>query len=351
MDKVTLFHVFNREVDVRSIGHNVGGSFGTKFMCWQVQSYAIILSRATLRPSKSCSPKKSTWRTSRSHRLAHPREGRDEKGRNHHRNPGNLVCRHRLLFVHHAMPGAVGAGELMIMIQCPNWDLKNVIVATNRNASGSTRGFGGQELECAFNPTLNLTMEKAGLDPFEVYKKNFVKPGGGYYWRDGVFYDNRGVDFTKAMDEGAKAFGWKEKWKGWLNPTAVNGAKRIGVGVGVHGNADIGEDTAEAYVQLAYTGTATIFLCVAEFGTGQKSNYIKMAARFSRFHRNALKWFRQTRSLLLTNSAPSVPEEPTRSAAPLSTLRKTPKRSFWRWRRRNWARIPRILIRPTALSL
>ncbi len=46
----------------------------------------------------------------------------------------------------------------------------------------------------------------------------------------------------------------------------------------IHGNADIGEDTAEAYVQLGYNGTATIFLCVAEFGTGQKSNYIKMAA-------------------------------------------------------------------------
>jgi xanthine dehydrogenase molybdenum-binding subunit len=173
---------------------------------------------------------------------------------------------------------AVGAGELMIMVQCPNWDLKNVIVATNRSASGSTRGFGGQELECAFNPTLNLAMEKAGLDPFDVYKKNFVKPGGGYYWRDGVFYDNRGVDFTKAMDQGAQLFGWKDKWKGWLKPTTVIGSKRIGVGVAVHGNADIGEDTAEAYVQLGYNGTATIFLCVAEFGTGQKSNYIKMAA-------------------------------------------------------------------------
>ncbi len=121
-------------------------------------------------------------------------------------------------------------------------------------------------------------MEKAGLDPFDVYKKNFVKPGGGYYWRDGEFYENRGVDFTKAMDQGAQLFGWKDKWKGWLTPTAVDGPKRRGVGVAVHGNADIGEDTAEAYVQLGYNGTATIFLCVAEFGTGQKSNYIKMAA-------------------------------------------------------------------------
>jgi xanthine dehydrogenase molybdenum-binding subunit len=111
-----------------------------------------------------------------------------------------------------------------------------------------------------------------------VLKKNYVKPGGGYYWRDGQWYQYRGIDYSTAMDKGAEKFGWKKKWKGWLTPTAVNGSKRIGIGVGVHGNADVGEDAAEAYVQLGYNGTATIFLCVAEHGTGQKSNYAKMAA-------------------------------------------------------------------------
>ena len=52
MDKVTLFHVFNRQFEIRSIGNHVGASFGTKFMCWQVQAYAIILARATGRPVK-----------------------------------------------------------------------------------------------------------------------------------------------------------------------------------------------------------------------------------------------------------------------------------------------------------
>ncbi len=52
MDKVTLFHVFNRQVEIRSIGNHVGGSFGTKIMCWQVQAYAVLLSRATGKPVK-----------------------------------------------------------------------------------------------------------------------------------------------------------------------------------------------------------------------------------------------------------------------------------------------------------
>jgi len=52
IDKVTLFHVFNREVEVRIIGGPCGGSYGSKFMSWQVQSHAVLLSRATGKPVK-----------------------------------------------------------------------------------------------------------------------------------------------------------------------------------------------------------------------------------------------------------------------------------------------------------
>ena len=279
MDKVTLFHVFNRQLEIRSIGHHVGGGFGTKFMCWQVQAYAIILARATGRPVKVMFTKEEHMAsfTLRVGSRVHARVGM--------KKDGSITAIQGTWYVDTGYYSfttqcqvAVGSGELMIMTQCPNWDLKNIIVATNRNASGATRGFGGQELKCSFIPLLDLAMEKAGLDPFDVLKKNFVKPGGGYYWRDGNWYNYRGVDFSKAMDKGAELFGWKDKWKGWLRPSAVNGAKRRGIGVGVHGNADIGEDVAEAYVQLGYNGTATIFLCVAEHGTGQKTNYPRMAA-------------------------------------------------------------------------
>ncbi|MBI5250375.1 MAG: xanthine dehydrogenase family protein molybdopterin-binding subunit [Desulfomonile tiedjei] len=279
MDKGTLFHVFNRQVEIRCIGNHVGGSFGTKIMCWQVQAYAVLLSRATGKPVKVMFTKEEHMAafTLRIGSRIHARVGM--------KKDGTLTAIHGTWYVDSGYYSfttqaqvAVGSGELMIMAQCPNWDLKNIIVATNRNASGSTRGFGGQELKCSFIPILSLAMEKAALDPFEVLKKNYVKPGGGYFWRDGNWYQYRGIDYSAAMDKGAEQFGWKEKWKGWLTPTAVNGTKRLGIGVGVHGNADVGEDSAEAYVQLDCNGTATIFLCAAEHGTGQKSNYAKLVA-------------------------------------------------------------------------
>lgn len=279
MDKVILSHVFNRAVQVRCIGSHVGGSFGTKITCWQIQTYAVLLSKATGRPVK-------VWLTKEEHLAAFTlRIGSRIQARVGMKNDGTITAIQGTWYVDSGYYSlttqtqvAVGLGELMIMTQCPNWDLKTMIVATNRTASGCTRGFGGQELECSFMPLLSLAMEKAGLDPFEVLKKNYVRPGGGYFWRDGEWYQYGGIDFSKAMDAGAKQFGWKEKWKGWLTPSAVNGSKRRGIGVGVHGNADVGEDAAEAYVQLRHDGTATIFLCVAEHGTGQKSNYAKLVA-------------------------------------------------------------------------
>ena len=279
MDKVSLYHVFNREVNVRCIGHHVGGSFGTKIMCWQVQAYAILLARATLCPVKVMFSKEEHM-TSFTLRV-----GSRIQARIGLKKDGTITGIQGTWFVDSGYYSfttqcqvAVGLAELMLFAQCPHWDLKANVVATNRNASGATRGFGGQELNSSFIPVLSLGMEKANLDPLEVLKKNFIKPGGGYFWRNGEWYDYRGIDFTNAMNRGAERFGWKEKWKGWLKPSSVDGRLRRGVGVGIHGNADIGEDTAEAYVQLDYEGTATIFLCAVEHGTGQKSNYSRLVA-------------------------------------------------------------------------
>jgi CO/xanthine dehydrogenase Mo-binding subunit len=173
---------------------------------------------------------------------------------------------------------AVGCGEAQLMLRCPNWDLRTRLVCTNHSASGVVRGFGGQELESALSPLLAQAMERANLDPVQFYKKNYVKPGDGYFWREGNYWVSRGRDYSEAIDRGALAFGWKEKWKGWLKPTAVDGARRTGVGVGVHGNADVGEDESEAYVRLNPDATATIHVSVSESGMGQRSSLCKMAA-------------------------------------------------------------------------
>jgi CO/xanthine dehydrogenase Mo-binding subunit len=279
LNKIVLSDIFGDNVEVRIIGGPCGGSYGSKIMSWRVQCYAAALSKATGKPVKVVFSKEEHLAAFvlRPATRLHARVGM--------KNDGTVTAISGTWLLgtgYYSMTTqaqvAVGSGEAQIAVRCANWDVKPTVVCTNRNASGIVRGFGGQELKCALIPLLSLAMEKAGLDPFEVLKKNFIKPGDGYFWRDANWYTYRGVDYTKAMDKGAQAFGWKDKWKGWLKPTVVSGTKRIGVGVGAHGNADVGEDISEAYVRLNDDGSAVIYSSVVEHGTGQRSNCAKVVA-------------------------------------------------------------------------
>jgi CO/xanthine dehydrogenase Mo-binding subunit len=278
-NKHELSVTFGNDVKVRVIGGACGGSYGSKVMSIQVQCYAAALSKATGRPVKVSLSKEeqlSTFVLRPATRL-HAKVGMKKDG-TVTAIAGSWVLGTGYYSMTTQVQLGVGCGEAMIAVRCKNWDVKPAIVCTNRNASGIVRGFGGQELKCALIPILSHAMEKLSLDPFEVLKKNFVKPGDGYYWRNAEWYDYRGIDYSRAMDEGAKVFGWKDKWKGWLKPTAVKGAKRIGVGVGIHGNADVGEDVSETHVRLDNDGRVVILAGLAEHGTGQRSNVVKVVA-------------------------------------------------------------------------
>ncbi|BBO82068.1 xanthine dehydrogenase molybdenum-binding subunit XdhA [Desulfosarcina ovata subsp. sediminis] len=266
--------------DVRAINPQVGGSYGTKYSIIP-QVYAAALAKAVGHGT----PVKIVL-TKEEHLMAYQvRIGSRMHAKVGIKKDGTVTaldCKWLVDSGYYSFVGpaqvAVGLGEAMVTLRCANWNMQPYVVYTNRNASGSARGFGGQELKSALLPIVTLAMEKADLDPVDFYKKNFAKPGDGYYWRDGKWWVCRGNDYSKAMEKGAEAFGWKDKWKGWGKPTAVNGMKRIGVGCGVHGNADVGEDRSEAYIRIHPHGTAVVHVCVAEIGGGQRSSLRKMAA-------------------------------------------------------------------------
>jgi xanthine dehydrogenase molybdenum-binding subunit len=265
--------------DIRFIGVQCGGSFGGKTTYWQLVFPAAALAKATRRPVKLCYTKEEQFDVFvlRLGSRIHGKVGIKKDGTVTAVSGEWLLNTGGYSDITQGQV-AVGCGEAQLILRCANWDFKTKVVVTNRNPSGSVRGFGGLELKCAFLPILTMALEKADLDPVDFFKKNYVKPGDGYYWRDGNWWVCRGMDYTKAIEKGAEVFGWKEKWKGWLKPTAINGTKRIGVGVGLHGNADAGEDVSEAYVRLEPNGTAVVHVCIPEFGSGQRSNLCKMVA-------------------------------------------------------------------------
>jgi CO/xanthine dehydrogenase Mo-binding subunit/aerobic-type carbon monoxide dehydrogenase small subunit (CoxS/CutS family) len=281
--KIYLGRIMGKEAEIRTFGVPCGSSYGSKAMSWQVQLRAAALSKATGKPVRLSLTKEEHLATFTL------RPGSRMQAKVGMKRDGTVTAMSGTWLIDTGYYSqttqsqvAVGCGEVQLVVRCPNWDLKPTIVCTNRNASGIVRGFGGQELKCALIPLLSLAMQEANLDPVEFLKRNYVKPGDGYFWKDGNWYVYRGVDYTKAIEEGAKRFGWKEKWKGWLKPTAVKGSRRTGVGVGVHGNVDIGESTSEAYVRLDADGSAKLYSFLVEHGTGQRSNMVKTVAEVLR---------------------------------------------------------------------
>jgi CO/xanthine dehydrogenase Mo-binding subunit len=266
-------------VDMRIIGTQCGGSYGTKNANMIPMVHAAALAKATGKPVKVYFSKEEHF-NAYSLRLGsriHARVGIKKDG-TVTALEGEWLVDTGAASEMAQVQIAVGCGEAQLALRCKNWNLQPRLICTNHNPAGCVRGFGGQELKSSLLPLMSIAMEEANLDPLEFFKKNFVKPGDGYFWRDGLWWDYRGVDFSKAMQKGAEVFGWKDKWKGWGKPTAVNGSKRIGVGMGVHGNADVGEDESEAYVKINPDGRAVLHACVSESGMGERSSLCKMVA-------------------------------------------------------------------------
>lgn len=272
------FRMPNVDMDVYTL--NTGGSFGNKQSLQSTVSYAMLLANVTHRPVK-------LFLTKAEQLLVHDlrlgnkikvKVGLDKDGFVNAVKGQWLVDSGAWSDVHHVQLG-VGLGEMQLALcKCKNWDMTSHVVVTNHDPTGCVRGFGGQELKAALLPTVNKLAEKANINPLDFYSKNFCSSGDEYVWRDRHLWTAFETEYELAMRTAAKKFNWDEKWKGWNVPTRVEGNKVYGVGLAVHGNADVGEDNSEAYVRLDGTGHAVLHCAITESGMGQRNNSAKMVA-------------------------------------------------------------------------
>lgn len=269
-------------VAVRVIACHSGGSYGSKQLIPHLALQAIALAKETGRAVKLMMDRTD-------HLLSYElRQGSRIRGRVGITKDGIINAIQGMWYIDSGMSStyaqamtAVGLGEAQAFCgKCKNWDLDTMLIATNHSSQAPIRGFGGQELKGALIPLVCTAIRAANMDPYEVFKKNFVKAGDSYIWRDYKWWEVRSVDFTAAFEASAGKFGWKDKWKGWEIPTWVSedGKRAIGVGVGVHGNADIGEDPTEGFVKLHPFGSVTLEMCVGETGGAQRHALQKMVA-------------------------------------------------------------------------
>jgi len=280
LQKLKLENALGGKVTVRCIGVWTGGSYGSKQELIGLALKAAALAQIVKRPVKLMMDRRDHFN------WFEIRMGSRMRGKIGMTKDGIINAVEGMWYVDSGMSSsfaqaqmAVGLGEAQAFLgKCKNWHLDSRLVVTNHIPAAPIRGFGGQELKASLIPLVNVAIRKAGFDPFDVYRKNFVSAGDRYIWRDFLWWDVKSVDFKASMDEAAKKFGWKDKWKGWEVPTSVKGNKAVGVGVGVHGNADIGEDPTEAFIKLHAFGNVTVECCIGETGGGQRHAAQKMAA-------------------------------------------------------------------------
>lgn len=63
----------------------------------------------------------------------------------------------------------------------PNLSVRNRVVLTNKTPAGLVRGFGGPQVYFALERMIQRIAVELGLDPLDVYRRNFVQPGAFPY--------------------------------------------------------------------------------------------------------------------------------------------------------------------------
>ncbi|MCL4370126.1 MAG: molybdopterin-dependent oxidoreductase, partial [Chloroflexi bacterium] len=176
---------------------------------------------------------------------------------------------------------------------CEHGMYEAVGVNTNLMTAGCMRGVGDLTLQYAIEQAIDMAAEKLDMDPVEFRARNHYRPGdilktSPETMRAPVLFRDKpapvvtvsSVGLGECLQKGAELIGWKQKWKGWGKPVAVDGARRRGIGVGIaqhiSGVPTLGP--TGAVVKVNNDGTATLVLGPGRQGQGADTTQCQLVA-------------------------------------------------------------------------
>ena len=178
----------------------------------------------------------------------------------------------------HAAPVLFHAcGELLGVYNCPNKKVDAVVAYTNTVPSGAFRGYGLPQTLFAVEAAIDELAKGLGISPFEIRRRNVVKPGDPMLSPPGsghtdVLYGSYGLDQCLDLVERAmKAEGPKiDLSADWL----------IGEGVALTMIDTVPPDghIADARISLREDGGFDLVVGTAEFGNGTSTVHRQIAA-------------------------------------------------------------------------
>ncbi len=156
----------------------------------------------------------------------------------------------------------------------PNLELNGASSITNTGSSGPRRSVGEASGVFVLETLMDQAAEKLGMDPVDLRLKNINETGdpeSKLPWSSNGFRD--------CITQGAAAFGWKDRWKGWAQAGKQAGPIKKGVGfMALASNKGSKSPPMTAVVEIPVDGSVRVVQGAAHIGGPQRTTFAIIVA-------------------------------------------------------------------------
>jgi len=261
---------------VRVIGGYMGGGFGSKLQAGKYSVIAALLARRTGRPVKLILPREQTYLAVGNRP---PCNMRLKAGV---RKDGTLTA---LDFSVLGTGGAYPAGgtslvdwQVRDLYSCPNVRIETTDVYVNAGPARPFRAPGHPQGSWALEQMMDALAKAIRMDPVEFRLKNV--PSGSQAREGMPPYATTGL--KQCLEEGARAFGWKEARQETSAPPAkASGVSHLRRGVGMASGLWVAGGAmppSTVIVKMFSDGSVNLNMGASDIGTGTKTIMAAVAA-------------------------------------------------------------------------
>jgi len=172
---------------------------------------------------------------------------------------------------------ACSLGGPLTAYRCANKKAVGYAVYTNMVPGGGFRGYGGSQTTFAIESAIDELARLLGMDPFEIRRKNMVRPGD---WIESVWKDPTDIDFgsyglDQSLDLVEKAMA---SGGGNPKPTGDDWVEGTGIAMAMVDSGPPTEHRSGAQMTLLPDGSYHLAVGSAEMGNGSVTSHRQIAA-------------------------------------------------------------------------
>jgi CO/xanthine dehydrogenase Mo-binding subunit len=161
-----------------------------------------------------------------------------------------------------------GAYTIFGPYRIPNIELVSRLVYTNKEVSGSYRGYGTTQVTWACESQMDMMAHQLGIDPLELRLKNAYVEGDRYI-NGQVLH---GVGLKETIDKASEEIGWEK-----MEPRS-SAVKRRGKGMAVILKGTLTPTHSCCFIKVNQDAKATVICTTPETGGGQRTVLSQIAA-------------------------------------------------------------------------